>query len=285
MLAMITIRLRVMLPMIIGGCIVAAGPVEAVVVSPGSVLPDAVSFEYFGLNFAMNERTSNSVGSLNYSGQPGCGGTCVATTALGADPSASVTVNEVTYEFTAGGSAEADLGYYVTYVNSPGIYAVDLHALDSFEIPDGNYAFTNLEIGVAGTNTASFNNIVSTTYQETQCFNGCPSSTPAGATMTPFPADTEIEMQANTLYYVQIDAVIDAGATGVDDTATVDPTFSTDSGGAFLFSPGVLGSTGVSAAPEPSVWALISAGVAGVGLMLRRAKRAGGRSLAKALPA
>src|SRR4029077_11870352 len=38
-----------------------------------TVLPNAVSYEYFGLNFAINIATSSSVGTLNYTGDPGCG--------------------------------------------------------------------------------------------------------------------------------------------------------------------------------------------------------------------
>ena len=52
----------------------AFNPAEAVTVSPGDILPGAVSEEYFGLNFAINIETSNTVGTLNYGGKPGCGG-------------------------------------------------------------------------------------------------------------------------------------------------------------------------------------------------------------------
>ena len=39
--------------------------------SAGAVLPDAISYEYFGLTFFDNIRTSNTVGTLDYTGQPG----------------------------------------------------------------------------------------------------------------------------------------------------------------------------------------------------------------------
>src|SRR5215216_4516881 len=84
----------------------ATGPANAV------VLPDAVSYEYFGLNFAQNIVTSNAVGTLNYTGGPGCGGTCTATTQLGASPSVSATVNEVSFFSTGGGGVIVSLGYY-----------------------------------------------------------------------------------------------------------------------------------------------------------------------------
>ena len=261
--------------MVAGGCMFGATSAQAVDIEPGDVLPDAVSYESFGLNFAINERSSNAVGTLDYSGQPGCGGLCVATTTLGTDPSASLTVNEVTYELTAGGNAEAALGYYVALLNTPGTYAVDLHALDSFDITDGVYAYTNLRIGIAGTETTSFNNFVSTDFAETQCFNGCPSSTPAGATSQFFPADVQIQMQANTLYFVQLDALIAAGATGVDDTASVDPTFTSSDGGTFVFSPGVSSPVSVSPVPEPDAWAMV---VPGFALIAAAVRRRGGSS-------
>src|SRR5437899_11778228 len=50
-------------------------------------LPNAVSYEYFGLNYANNIVTSNTVGTLDYTGLTGCGGTCSATTQLGSSPS------------------------------------------------------------------------------------------------------------------------------------------------------------------------------------------------------
>jgi hypothetical protein len=100
---------------------------------PVVVLPNAISFEYFGLNFANNIQTSNTVGTLNYTGQPGCNpaGTCSATTQLGASPSVSATVNEVVFQATSGGGVIARLGYYVEYLNAAGTYSVNLHGLSS----------------------------------------------------------------------------------------------------------------------------------------------------------
>ena len=78
--------------------------------SPIVTLPNAVSYWYFGLNFANNIQTSTTVGTLDYNGQPGCGGTCTATTQLGTSPSDSATVNEVVYRNTSGGGVIAQLG-------------------------------------------------------------------------------------------------------------------------------------------------------------------------------
>src|ERR1700710_277169 len=84
------------------------------------ILPDAISYAYIGINYADNIVTSNSVGTLNYNGQPGCGGTCNVTTQLGASPSVSATVNEVYFDIfqTSGGGLIGRLGYYVEYLNA-----------------------------------------------------------------------------------------------------------------------------------------------------------------------
>src|SRR5882762_5890184 len=42
---------------------VGLNPAYAVTVGPSTVLPNAVSYEYFGVNFAMNIKTSNTVGT------------------------------------------------------------------------------------------------------------------------------------------------------------------------------------------------------------------------------
>src|ERR1700677_775740 len=67
-----------------------------------AALPAPVSYEYFGLNFADNIVTSDAVGTLTYTGGPGCGGICTATTSLGADPSETIDVDQVIYEGTGG---------------------------------------------------------------------------------------------------------------------------------------------------------------------------------------
>src|SRR5258708_19509569 len=98
----------------------------AAVPANATVLPNALSYEYFGLNFANNILTSNTVGTLDYSGQPGCGGICSATTQLGASPSVSATVNEVVFQATGGGGVEAKLTYYLENDNAPQTSTVHL---------------------------------------------------------------------------------------------------------------------------------------------------------------
>jgi hypothetical protein len=253
----------------------------AATADPADVLPSAVSYEAIGLNFAMYSVSSNSIGTLNDT-NPGCAGVCQATTALGSDPSISLKVNEVPYEYTAGGISQADLGYYVEYVNAPGTYDVDLHALESISAPGGGDYVTHLKIGEAGDYPANFNNFAGTTFEEADCANVCQLDKyfyAPGVTPGPFVADHTIEMQANTLYYIQLDIVAENDASGVQDSAYIDPTFSAK-GGSFLFSPGV---TAPSAAPEPATWALLAAGVGVLGGALRRGRRGaatGARSFA-----
>jgi hypothetical protein len=171
----------------------------------GTVLPNALSYEYFGIGYASAIVTSNTVGTLDYAGQQGCGGTCTATTQLGSSPSISATVNQVYFDIfhTGGGEVQAKLAYYVEYVNAAGgSYAVNLHATDSLSAPDHSAVSASLLFGQAGASTTSFNNFASLTFQEAQCVNGCPSGSPnpTGA----FIPDNLVQMVANTPYLVQM---------------------------------------------------------------------------------
>jgi hypothetical protein len=251
-----------------------SGSAYATIVGPATVLPNAISYEYFGLNYANNVQTSNSVGTLDYTGFPGCGGTCSATTQLGASPSVSATVNEVIFDIyrTAGGGVQARLGYYVEYLNAAGTYTVNLHAVDSLSAPDNSsYISAGLRFGKAGSSTTNFNNFASTAFQEADCVNGCPA--PGFAIPhAPFTPDNLVQMDANTLYFVQLELLINPGPTGVQLTGSIDPMFSTDAGGSFIFSPGVFSPGIAGAVPEPSTWAMMILGFAGVGFMAYRRK-------------
>jgi hypothetical protein len=245
----------------------------AVMPANATVLPNALSYEYFGLNYANNILTSNTVGTLDYTGLPGCGGTCTATTQLGASPSVSATVNEVYFDIyrTGGGGVQAQLAYYVEYVNAAGSYAVNLHATDSLSAPDGAAVSASLLFGQAGASTASFNNFASLTFQEAHCVNGCPSPGFAIPTAAAFTPDNQVQMVANTLYLIQLDLAFRPTASGVQISGLIDPTFSTSaSGGQFIFSPGVFDAT--ASVPEPGTWAMMLLGFAGIGFMAYRRK-------------
>jgi hypothetical protein len=78
-------------------------------------------------------------------------------------------------------------------------------------------------------------------------------------------------MVANTPYLVQLDLQFRPVPSGVQISGLIDPTFTTSaSGGQFVFSPGVFDVT--TAVPEPSTWAMMILGFAGVGFMAYRRK-------------
>jgi hypothetical protein len=245
------------------------GSAYAVTVSPGTVLPNAVSFEYFGLNFADNIKTSSTVGTLDYGGQPGCGGNCIATTQLGSSPFVSAKVNEVEFAHTGGGGVQASLGYYVAYLNTPGTYDVNLHATDTLSAPDGARVSAGLAFGPAADNTSRFNNFNGKILQEADCLNGCPAP---GFVVTPAPfvPNHLVSMEANTLYYIQLDLLLSPGTSNTEISALIDPTFTTGAaGGHFVFSPGVLAAT----TPLPAALPLFASGLGVLGLVGWRKKR------------
>jgi PEP-CTERM motif len=242
-----------------------------------STLPDAVSYEYFGFNFAMNEVTSNTVGTLDYSSGPGCGGVCTATTALGSDPTVSLNADEVVYQNTGGGYAQAELYYYIQYNNAPGTYTVDLNAVDSLStIAAGSPARAQAYLGFGPSVTLSsppgapaFQSYL---VNETDCSNGCPTGIGNYTSPSPFPSVIPVSMTANSPYLLHMFVTIAPGfpgTTGVQLAASVDPTFSDGGqGGTFTFSPGV-----TSAVPEASTWMMMLIGLGGVMLRLRSRRR------------
>lgn len=237
------------------------------VVSSGSVaaapLPNAVSYEYFGFNFASNVQTSDTIGTLNYTGGPGCATTCTATTTLGADPSISVDATQVVFAATGGGFAEAELGYYFEYANSPGTYTFTLHNSDVLSTPGPSVGGNILTFGAAGGNFSNFNNFSSLIYRSADCTYSCGST---GAF-----TDVNLSIVANTLYFIQLDSTVYPHQDFQRLVASIDPTFTTTAtGGQILFSPGVIAAAGI---PEPATWTTMLAGFAAVGAFARRRRR------------
>jgi hypothetical protein len=253
---------------------------HAVTVVPTSVLPDAVSYEYFGLNYADNVVTSSTIGTLNYGGKPGCAGNCSATTGLGADPFVSLNVAELPYGGASGGFSLAQLFYYVEYDNSvAGNYLVDLMAHDTLPtIVPGSEASAQayLAFGPAAEPVNLVHpQFLSYLVNETDCANRCQNGVGNYLSPAPFPTLLSLEMTANTLYLVELDVWIYADSIATQYAASIDPTFSTRAaGGSFSFSPGV-----ASTVPEPAGAGLVLAGSLGLlALAASRRRRSNGKT-------
>ena len=174
------------------------------------------------------------------------------------------------FDHTSGGVVQASLGYYMEYLNAPGDYAVNIFALDSLSAPDGSAVSAHLKIGQASTSFGSFNNFAGITLEEGDCLNRCPA--PGFAIPTgPFVANHLVTLSANTLYFVQLDVLLNPGPSNVEISGKVDPMFTTDIlGGEFIFSPGVLAGPPSDGVPEPSAWGLMLMGFGALGAVLRR---------------
>jgi hypothetical protein len=192
----------------------------------------------------------------------------------------SLNVNEIAYDGTGAGYAQAELSYFVEYVD-PGAAAgasvsVVLHASDSFSSNIASYpgydeAQTYIAIGAEGGEPGFISNFGSYIYQDTDCVNYCQSGVANYLAPAPIPANVPLSILANEPYLVLLDAEISPGTTGVQLSDALDPTFTTSAtGGAFVFSPGVTGGV-----PEPATWAMLVMGLGGVGSVLRRTTRAG----------
>lgn len=240
------------------------------------ILPNAISYEYIGVIFADNVRTSTSIGTLTYTG-PGCGGLCSATTALGSDPSASATVDEVGYDNSGGGTATSNLGYYVEYVNAPGTYQINLHAPDTLFTGTASVS-AYLEFGQASNSFGNFNNfstkdLIEQSGTDANCHSCVLGNEPA------FRPDNVVQMIANTPYFVQIGVNLDLEADGIPNGASVDPVFNDmGAGGAFAFSPGV--TSGVAAVPETGTWAMMLIGIGMTGVVKRHSRYGRAKSAA-----
>jgi hypothetical protein len=259
------------------GAILLAAPSFALAagVSPTIVLPGAISYESFGLNNVDNTATSNTIGTLNYADHvgttgavgAGCGGICIATTALGADPFATISVNEISYENTSGGFDDAELAFYVEYYVPGGAttasYPVTLDATDTLSISGGGSSGqAYLGFARANNNYGAFDNFAGNfLVNETDCLGPTCQFVNDSVTKGPFPAQTSLELTENTLYFLEFWVQIAPHATGLPNTVTVDPILtSSATAGTLIYSPGI-GKT----VPEPSTWAMMLLGFAGLG--------------------
>jgi PEP-CTERM motif len=228
-----------------------------------AALPSAVSYEYIGLNFAENIQTSSAIGTLDYTGGPGCGGICTMTTALGADPSETIRVNEVVFEGTSGGGVDAQLGYYFEVPGS-GMATVYLHGSESLTSAGDSESQAYVAVGPAGSNYSALNNFLSYTYQDTDCDNGCSIGVANYTSPKPLPTDQAVVISEGQLYFLEEWVHVSPQPTGVQVTDLADLRITTAPGTPIIFSPGVTGSI-----PEPSTWFIMLIGVGGLGAATR----------------
>jgi hypothetical protein len=233
-----------------------------------AVLPSAVSYEYIGLNFAENIETSSAVGTLDYTGGPGCGGICTMTTALGADPSETIKVDEVVFEGTSGGYVDAQLGYYFEVPGS-GTTTLYLHSGDSLTSAGGNPSQAYIAVGPAGTSYSELNNFESILYQDTDCASACTVGVANYTAPLPLPGDEALAISKGTLYFLEEWVHVTPSPSGVQVTDEADPTLTGAPGTTILFSPGVFS----SAIPEPSTWSIMLLGLGSLGAAMRWRRR------------
>lgn len=240
-------------------------PAANAVVLPGSVLGEVYSFESFSLKLQDNTRTSFDLGTLDVSGTVGCGTKCVATVGLGASPFVDLYASQAFDPLVGGGSARAELWYFVQYSAAPGTYDVTLTSSDVLTVPTGSYGQNNLSFGQAFDRGGSFT-FGSLIVAATHCANACSGAFPTDGG----PIGTyNVSMVANTPYLVRLTASISPNDDGSISHAMIDPTFSTQAtGGTFIFSAGVTDATDV---PEPASWALMIASC-GLVALLRRSR-------------
>jgi hypothetical protein len=246
--------------------VVGLSPAYAVTV--GTTLPDAVSSE----KFSFPDQTpagSTTVGTLDYV-RTSCAGTCRATTQLGSSPSASITAGQTFIFGMDGGSAQANLGYYVEYVDAPGTYDINLHATDTLSAPGQSKVSAHLRLGQGGSDTGALGNFISTAFEEADCgASGCAAAFNNNLQIHAFSPDNTVQMDANTLYYVELNLTITPAADGIATSGMIDPTFSGGSPtGHFIFSPGVS-----AVAPIPATLPLFATSLAGLGVIGWRRKK------------
>jgi hypothetical protein len=256
--------------MFAAGLLAAAGTAHAT--SVAAPIDAAVAYEYFGISYQQYVAYGFTVGALDYTGGAGCAGSCVATTALGADPSATISIDEVPANGGAGGYAEAIVGYFFTPSTSGTVY---LHANDVM-VPSASGASSQaiVIVGPASSYGSPYTLTYysSVLYEDTDCTNGCLAGVANVDSPQPLPANQALAVVGGTEYYVYENITISNATNAGQLFAEADPSITSGTPGLTLaFSPGV------AAVPEPSTWAMMLLGMAGLGLMLRMRRRETGQ--------
>jgi len=251
-------------PMFAGSLLVAGAACA------GTITPeDAVSYEYFGLNYADNIQTSSVLGALNYSSGAGCGGACVATTSLGVDPSAAVLLDEVPFEGASGGYATAIVGFFFVPSTSGTVSLHSAATLTANSGLDGPDSQAVVMVGQAGDEVSpyllDFAADVPLLFQDTDCSNYCASGVANYTSPLPLPSDQNLNVVGGVQYYVYESIYVGQATNAGPLTVEADPSITSDTSGLTLaFSPGI-----ASTVPEPSIFDMIAIGCCALGFYLR----------------
>ena len=243
--------------------IAACGPAGAV---PLLATPNIMQVVNVG-----TQHYSEAVGSVSNTRNNTVGSTSVA---LGGSPTITSAMSETS--LTAGvhgGSTYATLNYQFEFYNpgaGSGNINVHVNAFDQLLASAAGYsASANAEsvFEISGGGISKFINHC--TGFSTDGSNPCGSK--GTLAVVPF----NLTLKQNTVYTVQMNVYADAvanydvlGTSSASASAVLDPSFSivggAPAGGSFIYS------AGVTAVPEPASWALLIAGLACVGGIVRR---------------
>lgn len=158
----------------------------------------------------------------------------------------------------ASATAHVTMQYQIYIAGQPGVVHTHINALGSVTT-EGNVAV--LRIGNAGAAAGNYS-------WSTAAGNG--------GTGLNFTVDGSYAFLTNTIYNVMLEGTVYAGcgafeACSASNRTMIDPVFTVPDGYQIQLSPGVGNS--IAAVPEPSTWALIILGFAGVGFMASRRGR------------
>lgn len=230
-----------------------------------STPPVSQSTSFTGNNLLQGGSQSTTVGS----------GTAQANSTVTPVPTLSLTATAAArFDFNdGGGSAGGNITmvYQFAVVGPTGSVPIDIIASGS---DSANYVDAQANFGV-GT-SLSAGNLLGVAINR---------SLSGGS---PWSLNTVVQLQANTIYYVDLNVVTmavfqgGAGAGSATDTAEVDPMFTIDSSFANAGSYSLEFSPGIGATPLPASLPLFAAGLGGFGLLGWHRKRKNATTLAAA---
>ena len=192
---------------------------------------------------------------------------------LGASPTITSAMSEVSGFTSHGGSTYATLNYQFEFFNPGagfGNISVHVNAFDQLLASASGYSASASAESFFEISGGGFSRIINhCTGSSTDASNPC--GTKGTLALTPF----DLTLKQNTVYTVQMNVYANAqanpdirGVSSASASALLDPSFSINgaapAGGSFIYS------AGVAPVPEPESWAMLMAGLACVAGVLRR---------------